>query len=105
MSMLTWRRTFTSRFVALVTGVAFTGLTCLPAFCSVAEAEQRRVRYFHPDHLGSSVLVTDEQGNVIERVQYRPFGEVYQREIRNPATGQMIAVNEAARITPFGFTG
>ena len=34
------------------------------------------VVYYHPDHLGSSTIVTDESGAVIQRALYRPFGEV-----------------------------
>ncbi|PIN73221.1 hypothetical protein COV20_03240 [Candidatus Woesearchaeota archaeon CG10_big_fil_rev_8_21_14_0_10_45_16] len=32
--------------------------------------------YYHPDHLGSTSLVTDEAGNVVEKTTYKPFGEV-----------------------------
>ncbi len=38
-----------------------------------------KVTYFHLDALGSPVAATDEQGNVIWREEYRPFGE----KIRN----------------------
>jgi RHS repeat-associated protein len=31
--------------------------------------------YYHPDHLGSSQLVTDYQGKEYQRVEYTPFGE------------------------------
>lgn len=32
--------------------------------------------YTHDDHLGSSSVVTDENGNIIEKTTYSPFGEV-----------------------------
>ncbi|MBI2547897.1 hypothetical protein HYW21_00965 [Candidatus Woesearchaeota archaeon] len=32
--------------------------------------------FYHPDALGSTALVTDEAGNVVEEVEYLPFGEV-----------------------------
>ncbi|MFZ5512600.1 MAG: RHS repeat-associated core domain-containing protein, partial [Pseudomonadota bacterium] len=33
------------------------------------------VRYFHRDHLGSLVAITDDTGTVIERFGYEPFGK------------------------------
>ncbi|SHL12484.1 RHS repeat-associated core domain-containing protein [Desulfatibacillum alkenivorans DSM 16219] len=33
------------------------------------------VRYFSKDHLGSSTVVTDDSGAVVEQADYRPFGE------------------------------
>lgn len=32
--------------------------------------------YYHPDHLGSTNVVTDLSGNVVERTEYLPFGAV-----------------------------
>mgnify|MGYP001570118974 CR=1 FL=1 len=28
----------------------------------------------HPDHLGSSTVITDEKGAVVQRLSYKPFG-------------------------------
>jgi RHS repeat-associated protein len=36
------------------------------------------VSYFHGDNLGSTRLVTKENGQVAERIRYRPFGEALQ---------------------------
>ena len=33
------------------------------------------IQYFSKDHLGSSTVVTDDSGAVIEQADYRPFGE------------------------------
>lgn len=33
------------------------------------------LRYLHPDHLGSTAMVTDNSGEVLERYRYAPFGE------------------------------
>ena len=33
--------------------------------------------YYHTDHLGSSQLVSDYQGNEYERVEYTPYGETW----------------------------
>ncbi|MEK6860705.1 MAG: RHS repeat-associated core domain-containing protein, partial [Nanoarchaeota archaeon] len=32
--------------------------------------------FYHPDHLGSTDLVTDESGNVVEESTYEPYGEI-----------------------------
>jgi RHS repeat-associated protein len=32
-------------------------------------------RYIHPDHLGSTNIVTDESGNVVQDSEYYPYGE------------------------------
>ncbi len=32
--------------------------------------------YYHPDHLGSTSLITDANGNVVEQTFYSPFGEL-----------------------------
>ncbi len=32
--------------------------------------------FYHPDHLGSTDLVTNETGNVVEETTYKPYGEV-----------------------------
>ncbi len=34
--------------------------------------------YYHPDHLGSTTLITDEDGNVEEETSYLPFGGVFE---------------------------
>jgi RHS repeat-associated protein len=35
---------------------------------------QRKVYFYHPDHLGSSSLITDNNGAVSERTEFYPFG-------------------------------
>jgi RHS repeat-associated protein len=32
--------------------------------------------YYHPDHLGSTTLITNSSGDVVEETNYKPFGEV-----------------------------
>ncbi len=32
--------------------------------------------YYHPDHLGSTSLITDQNGNVVENTFYSPYGEL-----------------------------
>lgn len=40
----------------------------------IALKENDNMSFYHPDQLGSTSLVTDEEGEVIERVEYAPFG-------------------------------
>jgi RHS repeat-associated protein len=35
-----------------------------------------KTRYVHPDHLGSTNTVTDENGNVLESLDYFPYGSI-----------------------------
>jgi RHS repeat-associated protein len=37
-----------------------------------------RVRYYHPDHLGSAGVMTDQTGALVEETAYYPFGVVRQ---------------------------
>lgn len=36
-----------------------------------------RTYYYHRDHLGSTTLITNESGEVVQRVEYLPYGEVF----------------------------
>ena len=36
-----------------------------------------RTYYYHRDHLGSTTLITNESGEVVQRVEYLPTGETY----------------------------
>lgn len=44
-----------------------------------AEAAQRKVTFYHTDHLGSTTLATDAQGQVVEQIAYTPYGTVSQQ--------------------------
>ncbi|WP_295951586.1 RHS repeat-associated core domain-containing protein [uncultured Xanthomonas sp.] len=44
-------------------------------------ASAQTVRYVHTDGLGSSVLMTDKDRNVIERSEYEPYGSLLNRPI------------------------
>jgi RHS repeat-associated protein len=39
--------------------------------------ETRQVYYYHPDHLGSTQLVTDWDGKIYEHLEYTPYGELW----------------------------
>jgi uncharacterized protein RhaS with RHS repeats len=32
--------------------------------------------FYHPDHLGSTTLITNESGQVVEETVYEPYGQV-----------------------------
>jgi len=49
--------------------------------------------FFHPDHLGSTTLITDRHGNITQFIAYLPFGELLVNE------------HTTSRTTPFLFTG
>ena len=39
--------------------------------------------YHHPDHLGSSSYITNLDGEVVQHIEYVPFGEVFVEERKN----------------------
>lgn len=39
--------------------------------------------YYHPDHLGSSSYITNLNGEVVQHIEYVPFGEVFIEERNN----------------------
>ena len=39
--------------------------------------------YYHPDHLGSSSYITNLEGDVVQHIEYVPFGEVFIEERNN----------------------
>src|SRR3989344_4692231 len=42
----------------------------------IVKKDDNGTYFYHPNHLGSTELVTDSLGNVIERTFYEPFGAV-----------------------------
>ena len=46
----------------------------LALLMATGPASSQTIRYYHTDLTGSVVAVTDEQGNVVERRQYEPYG-------------------------------
>ena len=56
-------------------------------------------RYLHTDHLGSTSVVTDEGGTVLERFAYDAFGKL--RAMQSPDGGTVLLSDETTR----GFTG
>jgi RHS repeat-associated protein len=46
-------------------------------------AKENLQYFYHSDHLGSSSLITDIDGNVAQHIEYIPFGEVFVEERNN----------------------
>ena len=42
-----------------------------------ALSQAEGIRFYHGDHVGSSTVVTEEQGEVVETIHYTPFGESF----------------------------
>ncbi len=57
---------------ALVTTRSGTGVSSTASDLSKRSAQ---VRYFHQDHLNSMAVITDEAGQVVERLAYDPWGK------------------------------
>ena len=48
-----------------------------------AGTNERMQFYYHPDHLGSSSYITNLDGEVMQHIEYVPFGEVFIEERNN----------------------
>src|SRR3989339_23812 len=46
----------------------------------IAKEDAEGKKFYHPDHLGSTTLVTNEQGNILEETVYDPYGAVQEGE-------------------------
>jgi len=40
-----------------------------------------RIHFYHTDHLGSTRVVTDREGDVYERIDYLPYGEIFRDDV------------------------
>ena len=49
------------------------GLLQLNGVAKITDGEG--IQYFFKDHLGSSTVVTNDSGAIVEQADYRPFGE------------------------------
>jgi len=59
------------------------------------QAEMQSVYHYHTDHLGSAQTITNWRGEIHERLEYAPYGELW-IDWRAP---------NALHVTPFRFTG
>lgn len=48
-----------------------------------SDAYEKMQFYYHPDHLGSSSYITNLNGEVVQHIEYVPFGEVFVEERNN----------------------
>ena len=46
----------------------------------IAKEDSEGKKFYHPDHLGSTTLVTNEAGAVVEETVYDPYGTVQEGE-------------------------
>ena len=46
--------------------------------------DESKTYFYNTDHLGSTMLVTDEAGKISWTAEYTPFGSFYQGELENP---------------------
>lgn len=52
-----------------------------------------RTYYYHRDHLGSTTLITNDSGEVVQRVEYQPTGETF------------IEQQDTSWVSPYKFNG
>ena len=69
-------------FIWLLFGIIWQGV--VPAFAQQGSSGEK-IFFYHHDHLGNTVCVTDEAGEVVQHVEYLPTGEVFIEE-KNPAS-------------------
>ena len=65
---------------------------------------ETEILFYHLNHLSSPALVTDEDGNEVQRINYKPYGEIEQRftGVYNPETGD---IEQFEDTLTFKFTG
>ena len=61
-------------------GVQYSGLQQTGGLVSASPATTADSYFYHPDHLGSSSLITSGSGDLVQHIQYVPFGEVFVEE-------------------------
>ena len=74
-------------------GVKYSGVQQSGGLISSSPSGAGGSYFYHPDHLGSSSLITNGSGDLVQHIQYVPFGEVFVEE-RN-----------ASWSTPYKFNG
>ena len=71
----------------LAPGEALFVKTTAPADLEIPDPTLR-IRYYHPDHLGSSSVITDASGALVEEIAFYPFGiprdEYQPRQLEEP---------------------
>jgi len=52
-------------------------------FYKSKSSPENNLYFYHSDHLGSSSMITDYGGNLVQHIEYIPFGEVFVEERNN----------------------
>lgn len=58
-------------------GIHYNGTQHTGGLVSLNPTTTAHTYFYHPDHLGSSSLITDGTGHAVQHIQYVPFGEVF----------------------------
>ncbi len=61
----------------------YSGVQQTGGLVSASPATTADSYFYHPDHLGSSSLITDGSGHTVQHIQYVPFGEVFVEQRNN----------------------
>jgi RHS repeat-associated protein len=62
----------------------------------------KRKFFYHPDHLGSTTLITNESGDVVQYISYLPFGEVLSGDLDDERFGFTGQENDASGFIDYG---
>jgi len=76
-------------------GVQYKGVEKSGSIVSSSPSGVSALYFYHPDHLGSSSLITDVSGDIVQHVEYVPFGGTFIDERRTTSSWH----------TPFLFSG
>ena len=80
------------RALASLMSITLLVLTSFPPSPIAAAGSGRRILFYHPDHLGSSHMITDGTGQVVALAEHTPYGSLQRHEgpVRVPQqfTGQ-----------------
>ena len=63
------------------------------------------IQFFHTDHLGSSAVVTDEDGDILWRTDYGPFGKMIAEEATGTPNDYTYTGKELDRETELYYYG
>jgi RHS repeat-associated protein len=76
-------------------GVAYKGALQSGGLTSKLPSDSTSSYFYHSDHLGSSSLITDANGEIVQHVEYVPYGDTFIDERRSQSSWH----------TPFLFSG
>jgi len=76
-------------------GVMYKGTQQTGGLISKVPGTSSSSYFYHSDHLGSSSLITDQSGGIIQHIEYVPFGETFIDERRSQSSWN----------TPYLFSG